>query len=95
VAGHDASTCTAHDVTSSSRDAPPTEGQVPRTTPDEIAHLDEVIAMQHSALAQHQSAVRHWLAAGDEERADAAAWRADYVGGLLAQLQIDRRALCA
>jgi hypothetical protein len=51
--------------------------------------------MQHSALAQHQSAVRHWLAAGDEERADAAAWRADYVGGLLAQLQIDRRALCA
>jgi hypothetical protein len=97
--GHYATTCPARSETSRTQgDAPEpvakTENEASGTPPDEIAQLDEVIALQHSALAQHRSAVRHWLAAGDEDRADAALWREDYVSGLLAQLRVDRLALC-
>ncbi|MDQ3741115.1 MAG: hypothetical protein M3320_05105 [Actinomycetota bacterium] len=67
----------------------------PRATPAEIAQLDGVIALQQRALAQHRAATRHWRAAGDDDRADAALWREDYVSGLLVQLRIDRLALGA
>ena len=87
--GHYAPTCTSPDVAPSRRGA----GEAPRATPAELAHLDDVIALQHRALAQHRSAVQHWRAAGDEGRADAALWREDYVGALLVQLRIDRAAL--
>ncbi len=87
--GHYAPTCTSPDVMVTSRGA----DEPPPATPAEIAQLDGVIALQRRALVQHQAAVRHWLAAGDADRADAALWRKDYVSGLLVQLQIDRVAL--
>jgi hypothetical protein len=68
------------------QEAPPS----PRVLPlSEIAQLEGLIKLQQSAQVQHQSAVRHWLASGDQQRADDAAWREDYVGGLLVQLRSD------
>lgn len=64
-------------------------GEARRPTLSEIEQLEGVIELQQSALAQHQSAVVHWLAARDEDRADAAIWRQDYVTGLLVQLRSD------
>ena len=95
--GHYAKTCTADVGHRAARRGcvAKRDDDAPRATPAEIAQLNEVIALQHSALTQHQSAVRHWLAAGDVDRADAARWREDYVSGLLVQLRIDRAALCA
>ncbi len=55
----------------------------------EVAQLEEVIALQVSALAQHKAAERHWEAAGDEVRTDAAIWRQGYVSDLIVQLRRD------
>lgn len=95
IPGHYAKTCTASTTATLSRraDIPASlftaEGEHRGATLSELAQLEEVVELQRTALAQHQSAERHWRAADDEDRADAAAWRADYVSGLLEQLRIE------
>ncbi len=59
----------------------------------EVAQLEEVIALQVSALAQHKAAEGHWSSLGDADRTAAAIWRQDYVSALLVQLRSDLAAV--
>ena len=91
--GHYAKTCTATTTATLSPRADLPASLV--GTRSETAHVEAVIELQEEALAQHRSAERHWLAAGDADRAGAATWRQDYVRSLLEQLRSDLAALRA